>query len=329
MNQIAIATGSVTIYWNAIVIALGIAACFLLSYALFTSCGGRGEAMLLLLPIALFFSVVFARIIHWDCHIEQYDSLWNALTDYSKGSFCMPGVLLGTALGVVIVWKLGFTGNVRRMFDCIAPGAALGIAIIRLSSIFTAADRSKIVITNPLLQRMPIGSAVATASGVEWRFATFFWQFALMLLMCAMLMRFFVLHRRARMKADQPRDGNVALMFLNWYSALELVADSTRYDGNFLRINGFVSLGQIVAAFSLLAVLIVYVTRSKRAGSSKRFRVWLWVGFWVSIAVTGVFEYLVQRFTGMYLICYAVMCASCFAVAMVNVTAYKSVCDNG
>ena len=38
-----------------------------------------------LLPAAVFFSVVFCRLIHWYCHMEQYTGLLNALTDYSGG----------------------------------------------------------------------------------------------------------------------------------------------------------------------------------------------------------------------------------------------------
>ena len=37
MSGIAIYTGSTVIYWSGIIIALGAAACFALSYALYTS----------------------------------------------------------------------------------------------------------------------------------------------------------------------------------------------------------------------------------------------------------------------------------------------------
>ena len=53
MNPIAISTGSTVIYWSAVVIALGIAAGFALSYSLYISHGGRSAAMWLLLPLAL------------------------------------------------------------------------------------------------------------------------------------------------------------------------------------------------------------------------------------------------------------------------------------
>ena len=94
MNPIAISTGSTVIYWSAVVIALGIAAGFALSYSLYISHGGRSAAMWLLLPLALLFSVPLCRAIHWYCHPEQYTSFIRAITDYSTGSYCLPGALL-------------------------------------------------------------------------------------------------------------------------------------------------------------------------------------------------------------------------------------------
>ena len=85
MNQIAVCVGDTFIYWSSVIIFLGIAACFALTYALYTSHGGRGSALWLLLPLALFFSVVLARLIHWYCHDEQYAGFMSAMLDYSQG----------------------------------------------------------------------------------------------------------------------------------------------------------------------------------------------------------------------------------------------------
>ena len=53
MNQIAVCVGDTFIYWSSVIIFLGIAACFALTYALYTSHGGRGSALWLLLPLAI------------------------------------------------------------------------------------------------------------------------------------------------------------------------------------------------------------------------------------------------------------------------------------
>ena len=158
MNQIAVCIGDTFIYWSSVIIFLGIAACFALTYALYTSHGGRGSALWLLLPLALFFSVVFARLIHWYCHDEQYAGFMSAMLDYSQGDYFLHGAIFGTMLAGLLVKKLGFTQNLGRLFDCLAPGAALCIAFIRLSALFNTSCRSKIVVNTPALQHLPLAS---------------------------------------------------------------------------------------------------------------------------------------------------------------------------
>ena len=324
MNPIAMILGSHVIYWNAVVIVLGVAACFCLTMALFTAHGGRAVALWLLLPLAILLSLPLARAINWYCHSEKYLSFWKAVTDYSRGDYCLAGVILGTGLAGLIVHRLGFVQNLRRLYDCLAPGAALGIALIRLSELFTNADRGKAVVTNPAFQRLPFSTEI-TSSG-EWRIATFYFQFVMMLVIFVLLMRFFVKRRRWPMKAGQPRDGHVALMFLSWLSALDLMADSSRYDASFLRLNGFVSMVQIVSAVTLLVILFIYSRRSVRANGMKPQLVILWVVFFLAAGLTGFVEWLVQRHGNWYLSCYFLMSLSCLTMALMDYRAYLSVC---
>ena len=327
MNQIAVCIGNTFIYWSSVIIFLGIAACFALSYALYTSHGGRGSALWLLLPLALLFSVLLSRLIHWYCHMEQYAGFWRAMTDYSQGDYCLHGAILGTMLAALLVKKLGFTQNLARLFDCLAPGAALCIAFIRLSALFNSSCRSKIVVTSPLFQRLPIASGIATASGgAEYRFATFFVEFLVMLLVFWILLRFFFRRRRYPMKNDYPRDGNVGLMFLLYYNAVELVLDSTRYDSSFLPINGFVSITQILCAVFIVGIFVFYSIRSVKANGT-RFRHWImWVAFFLTVAGTGIMEYLVQRHGNWYLFCYGSMSVIVFLMAFIVNRMYRTVC---
>lgn len=329
MNQIAICIGSTLIYWSSIIICLGIAACFALSYALYTSHGGRPSAMWLLLPLALIFSVIFARFIHWYCHTEQYAGFWRAMTDYSQGDYFLHGAIIGTVLAALLVKLLGFTKNLARLFDCLAPGAALCIAFIRLSALFNSSCRSKILVNNPLFQRLPLGSGVPTAGGgLEYRFATFFIEFLVMLVIFVMLLKFFFKRRRYPMKNDYPRDGNVGLMFLLFYNAMELVLDSTRYDSSFLPINGFISLTQILCALTILGILIFYSLRSVKANGRQAYHWIMWVGFFLTVAGTGVMEYLVQRHGNWYLFCYGSMSVIVFLMAFIVYRMYLTVCDS-
>ncbi|MCR5664743.1 MAG: prolipoprotein diacylglyceryl transferase [Oscillospiraceae bacterium] len=327
MNPVALFIGGHTIFWNAIVIALGAAACFFLTMSLFTAHGGKAVAVWLLLPLGVALSLVFARAIHWYCHSEQYASFKAAVTDYSAGGYCLFGAVLGVALAGLIVRALGFTQNLRRLYDCLAPGAALGVALIRLSDLFTVANRGKIVIDDPTFQRLPFATRLSTANGAEeWRFASFFLQFLLMLLVFVLLLRFFTRRRRWPMKDGQPRDGNVALMFLAWFGAVDLVTDSMRYDSSFIPLNGFVSLVQIVSAAALLAVLVIYSVRSIRANGLRFYHWLLWLGFLLLLGGIGVMEYLVQRHGNWYLSCYLGMSACSFLITVIDGLCYRTVC---
>ena len=122
------------------------------------------------------------------------------------------------------------------------------------------------------------------------------------------------------------REGNVARMFLLYYSAGELVLDSTRYDSSFVPFNGFISIVQMIAAFSILAVLVYYSIHSVRA-NGLRFSHWLrWVGWLVTLAGVGVSEYLVQRHGDWFLPCYAVMALCCLLMALIVHRMYLSCC---
>ena len=95
MNPIAIYSGSTVLYWSSVIIVFGLLASLVLSLSLQRVNGGSSAAMLLFFPLAIILSVPICRVIHWYCHFEQYNGIWGALTDYSTGSYCLPGALLG------------------------------------------------------------------------------------------------------------------------------------------------------------------------------------------------------------------------------------------
>jgi len=327
MNTVAFAIGSVEFYWSAIVIALGVLAWFMLSNSLFISHGGSRSAMWFVLALGSILSVLFSRFMHWYCHAEQYSGVLNELTDYSIGSYCLPGVLLGVLIAGIACKALGFTGNSGRLFDCLAPGAALGFALFKLSSLFNSSCRSKIAVNSAFLQRLPFASQISAGSS-EYRFATFFVQFMLLLVLCFYLMQFFFKRRRFPTKANITKDGNVAFMFLIWYSALELIGDSTRYDSSFVRSNGFVSLVQIVSAVTILVILIIYSVRSIKANRLKWWHFVSWLGFLASVGIVGYTEYLVQRHGNWYMGCYPAMAFGCVMMALITYWLYLSVCKS-
>ena len=327
MNDAMLMIGGLGLYKSALIIALGAAACFALSYALFTAHGGFGPALWLFAAADIVLTVLFCRFLHYYCHSEQYASLFRALTDYSAGGYVLVGAVGAAGAAAWLTKKAGLTQNPARLLDCFAPGAVLAAALIRLSALYNSTCRGKIAVKTPLLRRLPLASPVLSSSGAEdWRFATFFVDFLLLAPVFFMVLRFFFRRRRAAMKAGQKRDGNTALFALLLFSAVELLCDSTRYDSSFLPLNGFVSLTQLVTAACILAALVVWSVRSIRANGRSAFHWAVWVGWFLSLAAVGLSEYFVQRHGDWYLGCYAVMALGCYGLARLSYEMYLSVC---
>lgn len=324
MSAIAFYSSSFSIYWSAIVIVLGIAAWFCLSMALHRGDGGRASAMWLVLALGTVLSVVFCRAIHWYCNAEQYESFLSAFVDFSVGSYCLPGMFLGLLLTGLLAAKLRFADSAAALFDALAPGAALGIALFRLSALFNSSCRGSIAITPEILHRLPFTSEVEVAAGVtEYRFATFFVQFILLLIFTVVLVAFFLRHRNDEKKWGRQR-GYVAGLFVTVYSAMEIILDSTRYDSCVLRSNGFVSVVQIVSAVTIVVILAVYCRRSVKANGRHWYHFALWGGYVLSLAAAGGSEYFVQRHRDWFIGCYSVMTLGLILMVAVVGLMYKT-----
>lgn len=326
MNGIAIYSGTTTIYWSGIIIALGLAACFALSYSLYTSYVGSGRALWVFFPLAVIFSVPLCRLIHWYCHAEQYAGFFAALTDYSAGGYCLPGALVGALIAAILTGKLGFANNVPRMLDAVAPGAALAVAFIRLSAVFNSSCRAKITVTTPALQHLPLASPIYINGAPDYRFATFFVEFLVMVVISIVLMKFYFARRSLPMRGEESSDGHTARMFLVLFSAAEFILDSTRYDSSFMHFNGFVSIVQIVAAVCLLLILIHYSRVSIRVNGRRLLHWGLWVGFFLSVVCAGMSEYYVQRHGDWYIGCYLCMLLGLAALVACEYAMYLSCC---
>ena len=330
MNAIALCIGSTVIYWGSLVITLGLLAALLMTLYLQRAVGGRSAPVLLFMILLLLFSVPLCRALHWYCHIEQYESFRAAMTDYDSGSYVLSGALLGAWLAALLAARIDRGCSGAALLDVFAPGAALAVAFIRLSALFNSSCRSKIVFRSetPALRHLPLASGVPdTAGKLEYRFATFFVQFLLMLLICWLLLRFFSRRREIPMRSGS-REGNTARMFLLYYSACELLMDSTRYDSSFMHFNGFVSMVQMISAVSILGVLVYYSIHWLRADGgrpTRRHRRW-WIAWFLTLVMVGMSEYLVQRFGDWYVACYAGMALGCVLMVLVVRRVYRYCC---
>ena len=164
-----------------------------------------------------------------------------------------------------------------------------------------------------------------SSGGVDYRFATFFVQFIIMLLLTLWLVKFYGRRAGFPLRSGN-RDGNVARMFLLSYSAVEIVLDSTRYDSSFFPFNSFISIAQVVGALCVLGILIYYSVHAVKARGLRFYHFALWFGFLLTLGAAGASEYMVQRHGSWYLGCYAVMGLGCYLMVLLVYQMYLRCC---
>ena len=334
MNEIAVFTGNLTIYWSAIVICLGIAAGLCLTLALYPMDHRHNTAVWVFFPIAVVLSVLFSRTIHWYSHIEQYESLLKSITDYSTGGYCIQGIILGVFLATAIVRLFHLAPTAGELLDAVAPGLALCLALIRLSSLFNLNCRGRIVILNSAYQRLPFAVSWTDAAGnVEFRLATFFLEFLALLVITVILCVFFFRHRSEPLWEGFPNQGNVMRMFLILVGIVEIIADSTRYDSALMhfflikKLNpyaSFISIAQVFSAVMILLVFIRYMRCSVKANGWSWYHILAILVFIASLVGIGFFgEYRVQR-TAQYVRCYIWQGSSLLVLAATVISIYAT-----
>lgn len=312
MDGIAIYSDNLTIYYSALVIAAAAAVFWITGFSLYTPRHGHRGAMCAFVPLSVLLSVPLARFLHWYCHSEQYEGFISAVTDYSTGSFCYPGIIVGIFLAGLIIWKLFLHESPLALYDCLSPGAALGLGLLRLTALFDTSCRGKITIES-------------LSGGEATRLPTYMLELILLFILATVLFKLFA-EKTSVMRGQCPENGNLALCFLSWFSAIEIVTDSTRYDSSFLHFNGFVSLVQIAAILAIIGVFVYYNIMEHHAEQQDGRTAVHWkirVAFIFCFIVTGAAEYLVQRFGGMYIPCYTFMSLACACLAILNRKMYK------
>jgi prolipoprotein diacylglyceryltransferase len=316
MDKVMMIYGGEYYYWKPVILAIAAAAAAILAIGLRVWRGEKLLPLMAALPFGTVLSVLFARLIHWYCRWESYESLRAALTDLRGGGYSLIGVFVGMLLAFLIVRLLRLTRDLPSLLDCAAPAAALGIALGRLGDLFTASDRGKVLVEDAAMQHLPFASAVvnSTSGATEWRIATF----AIQSIWCAILCLVFLVaamdHRPRPLKHPRWGRGNVFALFMVLYASGQIVLDSTRYDALFLRSNGFVSLEQIICGCVIAAVLVLYSVRSIKV---RRFRFWhplLWLLALACLGVSGYMEYYVQRHGDAWRFAYALMSAGLLVV---------------
>lgn len=302
MEQIAFITGNHIIYWRSMILTVAIAAAVCLFMAAYLK-GGRLGAGMTIAAMAMAFSLVLSRIVHWYCYTESYGSFLQAVTDYSSGGYVLIGCFVGCFLAALLTRAVGIHDHLGKVLDVMCLSGSLGIALGRLASFFDAADRGQIVQGEHSAPWVcPVVNSISGST--EYRVATFFIQAVVAELLFLALLCLYRKKRRVW------KDGEMTLFFLLTYCASQIVLDSTRYDSLYFRFNGFISIVQVVSAIALAVVIVIYFARSIKALGWRRRHI---LGIPAVIALmgcAGYMEYYVQRHGDLALQCYSVMSLS-------------------
>lgn len=129
MDKLAFIYEDTFIYWNSIltvlaaVTAIGIFVCLYL----IKSRNGLGAACMV--PLALIASVAAARLIHWYCDQDSYESVNAAITDLTGGGYALAGVFAGCLFAAAFLRLLFIVRNLPELLDCVSLAGMAGIAV--------------------------------------------------------------------------------------------------------------------------------------------------------------------------------------------------------
>lgn len=313
MDKIAFIYGEVFLYWNSIILTLAAAAAICLFLGFYLAKGGNAGAAAVAIPLSMLLSLVIGRFIHWYCRADSYAGVAAAMTDYTTGGYALLGAFLGCILACAFTRLIRLDGNLPRMLDALSVSGAAGIALGRLAYFYSASDRG---VTAQVLRSLPWVYPVTNAvSGeIEYRLATFLIQAMVTGVIFLMLTVYYPSRRR--------KDGDIALLFLSLYCGAQTVLDSTRYDSLFMRLNGFISIVQLLSAIVVVAVAVIFSVRLVRKFGFR----WIWAVFWLAIAGlmggAGYMEYYVQRHSEKTVFSYSIMSGCMLALVLLSTILY-------
>lgn len=321
MNEIAYQIGDTIIHWNSILIGVGIVAGFLIGLGFYTANHKFSVSMWLYLPLSIVTSIFAARAIHWYCNMEHYESFQSAMQIQNDGGYCIVGVLFGTWFVALLLAATRIVKSPYEILDAIAPGIAFVLGMIRFSDIYSDSCRGKFVLTDARFFKLPVGIPMRIGGAEEYRLAAFFISFLFLMLTMILVSVFRLIVVAGRdYRYGIKASGHTYRMFLLLYSMSEIFIDSIRYDSEHLFFSGealanlnkgasFMGLSQFVAALVLIYLAIYYFVRAIKERHSKTAQVFLLILFIVGLIMAGVSEYLVQRYSGMYVAYYSVQIA--------------------
>lgn len=305
MNPVAAILDTLVLYRYSLILALASAAgiCFFMACCSHAGISSQRAAAAALTTVVL--SLPLSRLVYWYARPDSFDSFVQALTSASTEELALVGVPAGCALAALLA---GERNHRKTMLDCMSIAGCGAIALGRLGCFFTETNRGQVMAR---LTSLPWAYPVANASGqMEYRFATFLFQAAFAAVLGIFLAVIFLRGRH--------RPGDIAILFLLFYSASQIILDSTRYDSLYLRSNGFVSMVQVLSAVSLAAMLVLLSIRAVKQCGLKLWMFPIWVSLAGLLGGTGYMEYYVQRHGREAAFAYSIMGTCLTAAALLG-----------
>lgn len=262
-NNVAAFYEDFSIYWYGITMGLALFAGLVASCVMRLVQRERLNDILRCAIVAVPFGLIGAKAFYcWhgpeaELHIG---SLFK-VSKYLEGGMALFGAL-GGGLLAVILYCLIHKVNMPKLFDCIAPGAALGIGIGRLASKFSTTDRGSAV-TAKAFQKAPF--ATWNDSDGEWLLNIYFFEALAAFITFAVLVFMFFRHCR---KKNTFADGDTALVFMLMFGMSQCWLEPLRSDAlywNSLIIIRLYSvpigkaLSALLAAIALTVLILRYV----------------------------------------------------------------------
>ena len=314
MEKIAFISGGTFIYWSSIILSLAALTAIAIFAAVYIGKSGDVMGLCATIPVAMVGSIMLSRLIHWYCRADAYESMHVALTDYTSGGYALMGVFIASLAAAALLRLIRVVKNLPQMYDSMAIGGGIGIAVGRLASLFNASDRG---MTLPESVGFPFAFPVTnTVSGVmENRLATFMIQAGIAGAVVVLLVLYMLISKIAKRKVA---DGDVCLMFLLAYGASQIICDSTRYDSLYLRSNGFISVVQILGLVALLVPLVVFAVRMVMHMGLKWYHFAIWLVILGMMGLAGYMEYYVQRHGNEAAFAYSLMATGLIVIVLMT-----------
>ncbi len=312
MAQIAFIAGDNFLYWKDILLILAAASFVFTFLALYWGHGGKFEAGIVTVCMALGLSMVLSRLVHWYSSPDSYPDL---LSVAGSGGYQLIGCFLGCPMAVLLGKAMGLHDHTGKMLDHMCLAGSLAISLGRLASLFDGTCRGQILENTLLPWVYPVENVVSGA--VEYRFATFLVQSQI-----AGLLFFALLYAYVK-RPEKSVDGETAEVFLLCYSASQIVLDSTRYDSAYFHFNGFVSIVQVACAVTLVAIIVRASIGRIRRKQVRTVDFGIWACIAGLIGLAGYMEYYVQRHGNLALYAYSVMSLSLLGIVLLTMTLRK------